>query len=137
LGRLYDVLLSTYPAEIEANRALYLAEEVEHERDPSEWTDESWKERHDGLRPLKHAINAAEEIRRNAYFELLHAVIAAHGGGTPWASEWYMYGTAHRVVRVGDRVYSICADYDADWPDNDHYDAKDDDGMVVLSVIEL
>ncbi len=75
-------------------------------------------------------------VPTDAYFKLVRAVIAAHGGGIPWFDEWYRYGTAHRFVRVGDRVYSVCADWDAEWPENEDED-DDDDGSVALSVIDL
>ena len=69
---------------------------------------------------------------RHAYRELTKAVIATHGGGTPWLSEWYRDGTAHRVVRVADRIYVVCSNYDADWPED-----EEDHGMVEMSVIDL
>jgi hypothetical protein len=139
LARLYDVLRSTHKAEIEANHAIYSAEEVEHRRSRDDWAEGEWEAHHEGLRPLYEAKRDTAKPRRDAYFALLHAAIAAHGGGAPWASEWYSYGSAHRVVRVGDRVYSVVADYDADWPDNDHLDDGDrvDHGTVELAVIDL
>jgi hypothetical protein len=139
LARLYDVLRSTHKAEIEAHHAVELAKEAEYHRSGDDWTDAEWEEHRVGVRLLMEAEWETEEPRRDAYFALMHAVIEAHGGGLPWLSEWYAYGTAHRVVRVGDRVYSIVADYDAAWPDNDHLDEGDrvDHGSVVMSVIDL
>jgi hypothetical protein len=130
LARLYDVLLSTNEREILARRAeaLHSLEDEDH----PEW-DEAHREAHwEKYGPLLHARYEAEKPRRCAYWSLSRAVITAHGGGTPWGSEWYRYGTAHRVVRVGDRIYSVCSDYDADRPED-----EDDHGSVVLSIIDL
>lgn len=133
LGRLYDILRSTHPAEIKAKRAL-----LEHDDlgEPIPAATREWKEHCVKREPLYEEDRDRERLRRSAYFNLMHSVIDAHGGGTPWLGEWYSYGTAHRVVRVGDRIYSVCGDYDAEWPENED-ERYDDDGMVVLSVVDL
>lgn len=129
LARLHDVLLSTHPEEIRTSRDFI---ECDLARDNGPDDREYWDEN----RRRFLAMRDAQFPRRKAYWALAHAVIAAHGGGLPWLSEWHRYGTAHRVVRVGDRIYSVCSDHDADWPDNGE-EGDDDDGSVVLSVIDL
>jgi hypothetical protein len=133
LARLYDVLRSTHPAEIKAKRAL-----LEHDQLGEEIPGDTseWKEHCDKRDPLWDEDRNCERLRRTAYFNLMRSVIAAHGGGSSWLSEWYSCGASHRVVRVGDRVYSATAEYDTDWPENE-CEGDIDDGMLVLSVIDL
>jgi hypothetical protein len=136
LGRLYDLLRATHPAEIKAKRAILEHDELMPET--REKGHPEWDKHCEESQQLRDVEHESEQSRRFAFFKLIHAVIAAHGGGTPWLSEWYRYGTAHRVVRTGDRVYSVCPCYDAEWPKNEDCDDDDlDDGMVELCVIDL
>lgn len=127
LDALYEALRATWGPEIRAVKAY---DEVDRRlADMPEGPEQ--EALYEELGDLFNDVHDAARPRRNAYFDLLHAVLEAAGKEDASIGDWYSYGKPIACVKVRNRLYVVAVDSDAD------YDADSKTGFCAVTVIDL